>query len=358
MNPWGLALCLFLGACSAAEQSSTTQTSDAVVVNEEFVDLSKRDKPSPIVKGGWDEVLIQTPDAEDVARLWTDIGGYETVSRNGYKWTVRAPGAEDGYITFLETGNSEDRKIRPNDAKAWDTGCYWSIMMRAKNLEGIIEDARKIGWEPLTDMAYLEFGPSKLNVVVLTHMNTGTRVQLYERLTTPLPEEFPAFERISRPFNIMQMVKDRDQSYDFFQKVLGFETFYYGKPYVSEKEEVMPLGIPAELTTKIPYKVAIVYPEKDMEWGRFEMIEVEGMPGARDFSQNCDFSSSEAYYGTIGVLYEVSDLKPVIERLENADVEFQQSLDVEFQGKVFNTVRINSPDGGLITFSNAQPIPK
>jgi len=123
-------------------------------------------------------------------------------------------------------------------------------MMRAKNLPSIIQDAKALGWTPLTEMAYLEFGPSKLNIVVLTH-ESGVRVQLYERLTTPLPEGFTPFDRISRPFNIMQMVEDRDAGYNFFQQKLGFDTFFYGKPYISQEEEVMPLGIPPKLTTVI-----------------------------------------------------------------------------------------------------------
>lgn len=343
MRYWWVGLLALLCACGEpANEVMDDKRPDKV----EAVPASEFD--DPIVTGGWKSVMIQTNNVDDISRLWTEIGQYEAVSQSSYEQTLKAPGSDDGFITFISSEAIDDKMIRPATSRSWDTGCYWSIMMRAKGLESIIEDAKKIGWEPLTEMAYLEFGPSKLHIVVLTHMKTGTRVQLYERLTTPLPEGFPEFERISRPFNIMQMVKDRDASYKFFTEDLGFETFYYGQPFVSPEPVIMPLGIPKELTTSIPYKAAIVFPEKGMEWGRFEMIEIEGMPDANDYSENCHLDNEEFSYGTIGVLYEVDDLEAIKQRLENRDIKYKAFT---------NTVLINSPDGSLITFSAKQDIP-
>ena len=61
----------------------------------------------------------------------------------------------------------------------------------------------------------------------------GVQIQTYNRLTPPLPEAIPDFERMTAPFHMMQMVADRDVAYDFFIQTLGFETFYKGKSYIA-----------------------------------------------------------------------------------------------------------------------------
>ena len=260
-----------LGACAAAPVANPVK---ARLAAEPFVDLSSRPKPEPVVREGWREVVIGAPDVEEIGRLWTEVGGFEVRERGEGHLLLGAPGVADwGLIRLVE---SEGPATRPFGSQAWDTGCYYSVMHRAKDLESIVADARTLGWETLTeDIVYLEFGPSQLHVVVLAHPPTGVQVQLYERLTTPLPEGFPAFARISAPFNVMQMVRDRDESYDFFQQGLGFATFYYGRPFVSETEEVVPINIPVELSDEVPYRAAIVSPEPRMEWGRMEMIAIE-----------------------------------------------------------------------------------
>ena len=59
---------------------------------------------------------------------------------------------------------------------------------------------------------------------------------------------------------MMQMVADRDVANDFFTQILGFDTFYKGKPYTAKTPTPTPIGIPLSLTTSIPYRAGIVYP--------------------------------------------------------------------------------------------------
>ena len=343
---------ILLCACGApgTDEPAENSMSEALMAAETTSQIDI-DETGPIVTGSWHSIMIQTPDMEDIARFWVEIGQYETVDKNGFEWTLKAPGTKDGFITLKESESPDELQIRSADARAWDTGCYWSIMMRAKNIESIVEDARDLGWEPLTDIAFLEFGPSRLHIVVLTHLETGTRVQLYERLTTPLPANFPDFDRVSRPFNIMQMVKDRDVSYRFFKDSLGFETFHHGDPFLASEPVINPLGIPKHLTTSIPYKATIVYPKKGMEWGRFEMIEIEGMEDAKDYSGNCRLENDEFNYGTIGVLYRVPDNEPIKRRLANENIPFQEYTSVQTIPGIESTVIIDSPDGAIITFA-------
>ncbi|MEP3890253.1 MAG: hypothetical protein ABJN69_07280 [Hellea sp.] len=301
----------------------------------EWIDLSKRDKPSAITQNPWHEVVINVAQFEDLTPFFQEIAGFEILDQTADELRLGAPNAESGFIRLKRIGDAPP--ARPASSRAWDKGCYFSLMMRAKNLPSIIEDAAPLGWTPLTDMAYLEFGASKLHIVVLTH-KSGMRVQLYERLNRPIPEGFTPFERISRPFNIMQMVEDRDVGYDFFQQKLGFDTHFYGPSYTSEKEEVMPLGIPPKLTTSIPYLTGIMTPKSGNIYGRMEMIDIQGMKDSVNYADRCDYNHT----GIVAVRFEVEELGAVRKNL--------RARKVDIIGGDTKSLRIKTPDGANIEF--------
>jgi len=325
-----LLIIIFLTACVPSDLER-----EAEIEKADWVDLSLRTKAEAITTQPWQSVIIIEEKLGTIAPLFTKIGGYETVSKSTSQWILKAPDSEAGYIHLIENKYAIG-PMRPVNSRAWDKGCFYSIMMRAKDTQSIIDDAKALGWTPLTDIAYLEFGPSKLNIIVLTH-KSGVRVQLYERLTTALPEGFPAFERLSQPFNIMQMVEDRDVSYDFFQQKLGFDTFFYGPPFAPAKPSVMPLGIPVELTPKTPYKTGIMTPKTGLEWGRVEMIDVENMPGD-NLSQRC----TKDYSGIYGVSFPVTNIERVRKQLTSRNVPIV--LDKQ------SALWIKTPDGSNIEF--------
>jgi hypothetical protein len=296
---------------------------------------------TPIVETAWDAVRIGTYDNHEFARFFIDIGGYDMTYSDEDVMVLRQ--GDEGAEIILERMPADAPQARAADATSWEPGCYWSLMLRAKDVPGIVADAEALGWLPKTPVAYLEFGPSKLNVVVLTHQETGAQVQLYERLTTPLPENYPAFERFGVPFNIMQMASDRDASYAFFTDQLGFATFYHGDPFVSDEPELMPLGIPVELTTTVPYRASIVSPVEGMETGRFEMIEIMGADAGltgRDFSSTC----SKTSVGLTDVIYKVEDLDAVQDMLSARNVSIARDSDA----------MIAAPDGARIRFQAAK----
>lgn len=304
---------------------------------DKFVDLSKREKPNPVVNQGWREVVIGAPDIQEISKFWVEIGGFEIREKSSASMLLGAPGVADwGLIRLVK---AEGESTRPFGSQAWDTGCYYSVMHRVKNLRAVVEDAQALGWVSLTDdVVFLEFGPSQLHVIVLSHPETGVQVQLYERLTTALPETFPEFERVSAPFNIMQMARDRDAAYNFFQQGLGFSTFYYGKPYLSEEEEIVPINIPKALTDEIAYSAAIVSPIADMEWGRMEMIAIEKndrLDGA-DYSNQCG--------SPVGIREVVFD-KANLSDLRDA----KRGLEILSESENGDVI-VETPDGAVIRF--------
>jgi len=323
--------CAFLMGCSPSIDTEPPMDTSS------WEDLSLRSKPSAITSQPWKEVVVSVLKFEDIAPFFTEIANYETLEKTDTEWLLGAPGADSGFIRLVLNPNPKALPARPATSRSWDTGCYWSIMMRAKDLPSVIEDAKVLGWTPLTELAYLDFPPSKLNVIVLTH-SSGVRVQLYERLTTPLPEGFTPFERVSRPFNIMQMVKDTNISYGFYQQSLGFENFYYGKPFLSEKEEVMPIGLPPELTTKIPYQAAILQPFKGAEWGRVEVIAYDGMEDGVDYSERCNLNHT----GIISIRFPVDSIGVTRKNL--------RARKIDIFGSSSKKLSVKTPDGANIEF--------
>lgn len=257
---------------------------------------------APITTEVWQEAVVSVTDLDRSAQFFVEIGGYEEKWRGpvdateiaawglpgnagGEALLLGPPWQDSGLVRLIRFDDAGRKQPTRPGARAWDTGCYFSLMLRMKGMQSIYDDAIAMGWWTETPMTYLEFGESKLNVMVFRGPD-GLQVQGYERLAPPLPDAIPEFERLTRPFNMMQMVRDRDVAYAFFTDVLGFETFYNGKPYVADEPEFMPLGIPYNLTTTVRYRAGIVYPTPG-EFGRMEMIEIMDLDG-HDYAERCN----------------------------------------------------------------------
>ena len=197
-------------------------------------------------------------------------------------------------------------------------------------------------------IAYLEFGASKLNIVVFRGPD-GVQVQGYERLEPPLPPEIPAFERMAGPFNVMQTVRDRDETYRFYTEVLGFDSFYKGAPFTAREPTPTPLGIPINLTTTSAYRAGIVYPTAG-EFGRMEMVEFMDLDG-NDHANRCDAPN----LGILAVRFPVAAVGNAIALLESRDWPVSSApADVHIppygDGRLFS---IKTPDGANLQFFEA-----
>jgi len=313
----------------------------------------------PVTGSVWQEAVVSVLDLDRSAAFFIDIGGYETRWRgpldsaeiatwglpagaSGEAMLLGPAGYDSGLVRLVRFDNAGRQEPMRPGSRAWDTGCYFSLMVRMKDMQAIYDDAIRLGWWTETPITYLEFGSSRLNVVIFKGPY-GLQLQGYERLSPALPEAIPAFERMTGPFNVMQMVSDRDRAYRFFTEVLGFDTFYLGKPYTAEEPTPMPLGIPVNLTTSVPYRAGIVYPQPG-EFGRMEMIEIMGLDG-NDFSDRCVAPN----LGILAIRFPVDDLDRVRQLLESrgrttGDPDF---FDLPPYGRL-GTVDVRTPDGALI----------
>lgn len=320
--------------------------------------------PSPVVSEPWLMATASVSDIDRTAAFFRNIGGYETIYRgpldpaeiaalnlpetaSGEVMTLRAVGSDAGYVRLIRFDDA-GRKVptRPG-ARAWDTGCFWSFMVRANDLEAIYDDAIALGWGTETPIAPLSFNGSELNIVVFKGPD-GLQVQAYERLNRPPPEGFTPFERLSRPFNIMQMTRDREAVRVLMEDVLGFQRFWYGPPYTDEEPVLMPLGIPQNLTTTVPYKAGIFSPQTQTLYGRMEYIEIDGLEGF-DYADRCKAPN----LGWLSVTYPVESVAAaramIAERGWAIEIEPYTTSRPSYGG--LQVFAIKAPDGATIEFA-------
>ena len=318
-------------------------------------------KPDPITDQPWQEVVISVTDIDRTAEFFKKIGGFKELYRgqsskssiqhygltpdvSAEELLLSAEGSDVGFIRLIRFDNVGTKKPMRPGSRAWDTGCYFSLMVRMKGLRQIYDEAIEMGWWTETPVAKISFGESRLDVVIFKGPD-GIQVQGYDRLEPPLPEAFPKFDRISQPFNIMQMIKNRENSRKFFVDLLGFDTFFYGAPFTAKEEAVTPLGIPLNFTTKTKYRTAIYYPVAG-ELGRVEMIEFMDIKGL-DHSDKCQAPN----LGLLSIKYPIEDIMQTKEILKARGQESIDMSEIELQpyGDV-SIFSLSSPDGAIIEF--------
>lgn len=320
--------------------------------------------PTPVTSEPWLMATASVSDLDQTARFFVEIGGYEKVYRgpldaaeiaalnlrdgaSGEVLTLRSPGSEAGYVRLIRFDNA-GRKVptRPG-ARAWDTGCFWSFMVRAYDLERIYDDAIAMGWGTETPIAPLSFNGSELNIVVFKGPD-GLQVQAYERLNRPIPEGFTPFERLSRPFNIMQMTRDREAVRGLMEDVLGFERVWYGPPYTDDEPTLMPLGIPQNLTTSVPYKAGIFTPQTQTLYGRMEYIEIDGLEGF-DYAERCQAPN----LGWLSVTYPVDSVETAMQQIQSRGWAIDQAAYNSLRPSIgaATVFSIRAPDGATIEFA-------
>ena len=347
------ALALWLAAAAAAAAGNNSKGDENDV--------------QPVTTSDWQEAVVSVTDLDRTARFFLEIGGYEVKWRGalgedsiaawglpekttGEALLLGSPGYDSGLVRLVRFDNAGPRVPMRPGSRAWDTGCYFSLMVRMKDMEAVYADAIRLGWWTETPITYLEWGASKLNVVIYRGPD-GVQVQGYERLAPPLPGTIPEFERMTGPFNVMQMVRDRDAAYRFFTEILGFATFFNGPPYVAAEPTPMPLGIPLNLTTEIPYRAGIVFPTPG-EFGRMEMIEIMGLDG-RDYAERCHAPN----LGILAVRFPVEDVETALATIGARGWTIAapiRKLSLEPWGAV-RLFEVKTPDGAIVQFFERAP---
>ena len=321
-----------------------------------------RAEPNPITAQQWQEVVVSVSDIDRTAGFFVGIGQYEEKWRGPLDESLTAAwalpseasgealllgpvGYESGLVRLVRFDNAGARAPMRPGARTWDTGCFFSMMVRMKNMDEIYRRAIDLGWWTETPITRVAFRESVLRAVIYRGPD-GVQVSGYERISPPLPDSIPPFETFTGPFNIMQMVTDRNATHDFFTRVLGFESYYKGDPYVTAEPTPTPLGVPLSLTTSARYRAGIVYP-KPGGFGRMEFIEMMDI-GGFDHSSRCHAPN----LGILAVRYPVDDAPDAVQQIRNRGWPIRNgiaSVRLEPYGLI-DLFEIETPDGAIIQF--------
>lgn len=318
---------------------------------------------TPVLERPWQEAVISVRDLDAAARLFREIGGWETVARGAMRrseldhWglpstaageylLIRAPRSEHGHLRFVRFIGVAQQPIRVG-ARAWDTGGYFSLMLRARDLDRVYADALALGWHAESEPVRFEFPPSVLANVVLKGPD-GLNIALYERLEPEL-DAFWNFERLSQPFNAMQMVADIERADRFFHGGLGMPHFWSGD-YLDPEPGPNNFGLPQNLVTEAPRRTRILEGDPGSEIGRLEVMQFAGLDG-RDLSDRADAPN----LGILAVRYRVDDLDTARARLDGRGIEPLRGPDPVEATELGDTrmLTLRSPDGALVQIYTA-----
>jgi len=175
-------------------------------------------------------------------------------------------------------------------------------------------------------------------------------VAVYERLSPPLPDFWPPFERFTQPFNTMQTVRDRNATLAFFTDVLGFGVFYKGKPSTASEHTYSNFSIPTQWTMTLRSLAGIVHPTPG-EVGRMEFIEFMDLVG-EDYADRC----LPPNLGIISVRYPVADAAAAQRIIEERGWPIAYELastTITPYGPV-STFALQSPDGAMVEFFSTE----
>ncbi len=346
--------------------ASLTTTLFAVVLSVAVTPARAQANP-PLTTRPWQEAVISVSDLDRTAAFFIKVGGYAvrwrgTVPRSslthwGLPGDTRAQAlllapesAQDGFLRLIQFEGPELAAVptRPG-ARPWDTGCHFSIMLRGKDLDSRYREAVALGWWTESEVISLTFGGSELKNVIFKGPD-GINIAVYERLSPPLPDFWPPFERFSQPFNTMHIVRDRDTTLEFFTDVLGFGVYYKGKPSTASEPTYSNFSIPTQWTTRLRSLAGIVHPAPG-EVGRMEFIEFMDLVG-EDYAERC----LPPNLGIMSIRYPVEDAAaardsivqrgwPIVFDLANTSITPYGPV---------NTFAIQTPDGAMIEFFATQ----
>jgi catechol 2,3-dioxygenase-like lactoylglutathione lyase family enzyme len=172
----------------------------------------------------------------------------------------------------------------------------------------------------------------------------GLSFALIERVKPEL-EGWPHLKEFSRTFNSTQIVRSMPAALHFYQNVLGFKTYLEHRG-ASKSPGPNVLGLPHNLSTKIPREVYILHPKGTNE-GSVELLSFDGATG-----RNLADLATPPNIGLLMLRFPVADADLFAEHLRQHKISWVSPV-LEAQLPPYGTAKLvatRAPDGTWLEF--------
>jgi catechol 2,3-dioxygenase-like lactoylglutathione lyase family enzyme len=353
----GTAAAPWLAAGGAQGQVTTGPASPAQVGEAPAAPVDTPFGP-PRVDAGWAEAVVVVSDLSRMVAVLDAVAGWQPVWRgttpaavlalwglpagaSGSEVLLANPGDQAGFVRLVHLkGAGAQQQIR-SSAMPWDTGGVFSLMTRARDLDGAFRRAQALGYSAYNDPTDFDFGGVVLRNVVL-RLPDGLNLAIYER-RQPLLAGWSTIRKLSAPFNAMQMVPDRDRTRDFWRTVFGYVPLAEGD-FLDRAPGPNNFALPHNLTTRIERRYAIMA-IAGSETGRVEAMQFAGLTG-RDLSAQARFPN----LGIAALRWPTARLEERLQRARaagHATSAATVTAELQPHGPV-RLAQVRSPDGVMI----------
>ena len=361
----GLVLCA-LGTVGSPRGLAGSRNGPAPPLPSEQVRAHPSLDLTSALDAGWQEAVLSVRDAPAVLRFLTEVAGWQLrfegplsgaaldfysgkpgawpAAAGRREWLVTDGEGKPGFVRLVAFARPDAVRIR-SGAMPWDTGGVLSLMTRSNATAKVYRAAQDLGWSSFNDPTLLDMRDSgvQLTNVVLTGPD-GVAVSVYERLTPRMPDA-PDLQRLRRPFNAMQSVRNLAAARHFYAEVLGFEVVNEGQ-FTNPRRESNNFGLPANLVAAAPMPFAILGPRRSGPT-QVELVQFADVEG-RDLADRAVAPN----LGVLALRFPVSSLAEIESRLRKAEWPIAAGpamLDVRPYGRV-RLLAVRAPDGTWLEF--------
>ena len=310
---------------------------------------------------GWREAVVNVSSLDNYVAFFGEVAGWE--SRGGgamdpdqlAMWGLSGraareqlmgnPGTTTGMVRLVEIAGSE-QLIRP-DSQSWDTGGWFDINMRVRDLQAKRLQLQRLGWQGSSDPVTFTFGPFEVTEWI-TRGPDGLTFALIQRHRPPL-EGWPHLREFSRSFNATEVVVDLPASQRFYGDLLGFEE-YLSHTGASSGSGRNVLGLPLNLAREVVRDVRVLHP-RGLNEGSVELLAFQGLEG-RDFSDR----ALPPNLGLLMLRFPVVGLDALVAHLEATGIALAAPVST-VQMPPYGEVRsfaLRSPSGSWLEFFETQ----
>lgn len=308
---------------------------------------------------GWSEAVISVSRLSVSVEFLTQVAQWKVVARGqtdpallrhwGLPANARAqeallcnPGDRSGCVRLIEFRGVPQVQIR-SSAQPWETGGIFSLMTRARDIDGVFARARRLGYAGFSDPIYFDYKGVRLKNMVLRGPD-GVNLAIYQR-EVPKLEGWTTIRGLSSPFNAMQMVRNRETSRAFWLEVMGY-TSLSDAEFLDDKPGENNFALPANLVTSVSRRHSImgkgVAGLADGAGTRqVELMQFVGLEG-RELGARAVFPN----LGIVALRFPTANLAPYRERAANhgtADCTVTTAR-IQGWGRV-QVCDLRSPDG-------------